>query len=232
MIIEFIGLPGAGKSTAKFMLLNALHQAGVKTTSRQDLINAFIAKRFHVSYPKTPLRKLFSGIHRALLMLESLQIRVRRKAWNGFTSYKRNLPLGWLAEDTIAIKQHQRENNKALAVLDEGFYHHLAAALVWCPLEKNDLSSPPEASMILVHIKTDISQATNRLIKRGIPATWPNKIDVDTIQALFAATVEASLQIARQTGVTVYELDWTKSPKECEKNVAVLASKILSSLII
>ena len=183
MILEFIGLPGAGKTTLEAELIRILKERGIYIFTREEILGDFI--RTHIFKPYSRghlLRQPVTGLYYAYLN-SVLILRLLRLWMLPIVFHKAAAKSGyWTIESAILTRhtlQHLKDGKPShLVMMSEGFFHHLACMYAWAgPSAMKMLSEAPYDrsamnSVFVVHVSVEKEVAINRLLQRGIPETW------------------------------------------------------------
>lgn len=239
-LVEFIGIPGSGKSTYQPFVKSYLRKRGQEAFDKRDL------RVLHAcgnSFLYEVIRSLPSGLSSALLKLSTNKDKLRKSYANQFSdrySGLVNFVEGLLesnsnSEHKLAVKWFQNAayryelgtqmlNGGAYLLMDEGFMHKVLTLFVAPnqPLSEGDIQTylnlAPRPEMLL-HIQTDLNIATDRMLKRGRTDRLANLNDqaiIDYMEKCQQAT-QIVLSFCQKTQVPVFEIDnsaQTHRPKE------------------
>lgn len=229
MLVEFTGLPGAGKTTLERLLLKKLKAEGSAPLQRAEVIQSAI-RRWLPAYPDTPLRKLGTAMYLTRLYSKAFNARMSTGLFRGGLGAKRNLPFKWMAEDVLLANHFQSISTTNLFFPSEGFQQHLAAAAVWCGHMAWDMAkyfSFPHCKRKVIHVITDRQTALQRMAHRGTPETWPQtKHNNATILSKFEMCIERSLSHAHEVGTTIISVKNTSDINYLEEKANSLATCI------
>ena len=227
MIIEFIGLPGAGKSSLERALLVEFNRRGWGVMSRAEAIEALALDCS--PFPRDRgalLRRLSTLCYKFSLMRECIAFTGELLAWRDILHLHRMRALMRVLED---LRLHRlgasTRMTRRILNLSEGLGHHLVALRAWrrllAPTEELNLSqllasSRFAAGSLLVYIVLPVPVALARLNARGVPALWPATVEpADVLQAfidglsslLASSTGNERLKLVRLDGGAA-QPDW------------------------
>lgn len=215
VIIEFIGLPGAGKSLIKSMLKDSLKNHGFYLVERRQLENG-INQLFFI---QTIFRYwiVIKNIISTIIFLFQFKPL-------GLFSPHIYRPAFWLIRD---IRIFCNLNTSRYTLLtSEGVAQHIVNFCVWSHIDPIKLVSiiPKDLSRIqIIYLRMNREFAFERVINRGVPDSWPKYavLNIKDTLEVFEKNISELRQILIQRGAKFQELDGSEEP-----------SKILSSIII
>ena len=129
MIIEFVGLPGAGKSTLEEVVVGELQRRQRAVLTRQDLVQELIAEQNGVRRDADPVRRRLSTALYKFTLLN-----VSRKGAAGVRlpdlrhAHVRRAAMR-LAESRLIVDHFDHE--RGVANLSEGMFQHALSLAVW-----------------------------------------------------------------------------------------------------
>ena len=221
MIIELIGLPGAGKSCCEAFLCGALRAQGKSVVDQEEAIRRYKRDYFYNAYgihESLSKWRVVRGIayghyRRRVLQSERRNRRVGRIPRPSDPSAR--LPCIWLAEDMLLCGHFQDCITDDIFVMSEGLAHHLAAVRVWNDspyhnLHRRWLDDSRLDDLKIVHIDVPWTVAFERLWERGIPRSWPkdthNRVSAQRVVKRFYENIPRSIEEFRAAGAHVVSL--------------------------
>lgn len=233
MIIEFTGLPGAGKTTAADEFYRELAHIGCSVVSRELLVQRYIRSHYCRHYSTAyRFRKAVTLLYLTGIWVRHMRARLALRCFSGLTRPESRLSGLWLTEDLRLEEFHAHfSGSEEFLVLSEGFIHHLAAAQVWFGGDAMQFAtSVPHMESGVVHVVnvyTPLQEARSRLEQRGRPETWPSKIvDVDALLASFENGISSALRFAASMPVRVHYLDMSGDRALARQRTQALARSI------
>ena len=249
MIIEFIGLPGSGKSLCDHLLTKELDARKVATVADANVTNEFIGQKIcrRLGMSIGTRRHLFPrAVTSSLYQARVFSIALKNRATTGslFAGYRRfqRLPHSWLAESMLLSDFFASgcfsEPNQCVYLTSEGVFHLLAAIMVWNKKSNSTLldkwiSRHAHSRIKTIRVSVPVEEAIERVWQRGIPRSWPvkqqSKSCVKTIIEDFHAAIESVT--ARMHGVIdLWEVDNSLGIDHLEPQISSLAECIDRSL--
>lgn len=224
VIVEFTGLPGAGKTTLENAIAAALNARGCKVLRRADVKTSYLRKNFYEGYRREsglqiPLRLLFYG----RLMGGFLRAyRAHGLNLGGIARPGRFFPCLWLYEDAVLfnhfLEEHRDEPWRENVFLPgEGIVHHSACVRVWAggayarigEAWRNKFGG---RDIFVFHVHVPAEEALRRLKVRGLPDTWPGpakRCEAEIMQVLadFEDAIQETLVEFEAVGIRVKQVD-------------------------
>jgi hypothetical protein len=204
MIVEFCGLPGAGKTTFEAAVVAALSRAGRKVMKRDEVRQAYIrATIWPYHSAGSPMRRLITALYKGRLLLASVKLEIRN---GGLWRLAGKTPLLCsmrTAEDTFLMSWFSTtHSDETIFIMHEGVAQNLAAERVWREILPSGAGRMPDPAVepfgrlhrrIIVHVEVPESFALERLMKRGIPSSWPRKIAAQRVISAFQRYLKEAL---------------------------------------
>ena len=183
MIIEFVGLPGAGKSTLERLVLARLESEGAIVTSRQMITEAFVRSTTALSRDGNAiLRRISTAGYKAMLLRAALGSHTRLRLREFPHAHLRNVATRCAESHLLAAyAAHHAE----VVNLSDGRFQHRLSVAVWRAMAGFDdrIAPPPyDANSLIVNLDISADQAFERLQARGRPEAWP--VEYDTREVL------------------------------------------------
>ena len=250
-VIEFIGLPGTGKTTAVSLLRQQLEKKRVPLVGWKDVLQEFAQSQIYARY-RLPFRwRRYLAVRGFVALLyKSLITRIdvgnrwhaRRllRTWNKAERRRWR----WLAEDQLLLSHfhshHWARVGKAETLLvSEGLVHHVASMQAWCEGIDNAYLDQMVASAIcegtvIVHVRVPVATAVERLCQRGLPHAWPklawgNPQTVQQIVERFDEAIEARLTRLKTLNCPVLVVENSSDFPSLERSVAAVADQIVEA---
>ncbi|RMG42550.1 MAG: hypothetical protein D6719_06220 [Candidatus Dadabacteria bacterium] len=224
MIIEFIGIPGAGKTAARDLLVQHLRNSN-RTVYDRKMLEILLyggCFRLYFFYLKIIARLIYahivSGDYRGLLNCYYFRV--------AYWAFKDIYLL-----ECLVSKNPLKEGE--LYIPEEGLAQHILAATVWS--NRSDLffsrfSQILRSELVLVNMETDLEQALARINQRGYPETWPQKFRNEQLAAellkSFAAKKSEVLAKFSEAGGVAYSIDNTGTIDELNMNLQALLKEL------
>ena len=237
MIVEFFGLPGAGKTTLENATLRVLAQRGITPLLRDDAVSSYIASWSHVPRDRfTPARRAASALYKARLFGQSLisTPRLLRPAEVAVPHLVRSATR--MAENTYLYPWiRSRSHEFGIAVLCEGIVQHAIAHSAWRTLLRPArpaiatnrlLDAILGEDNLLVQVKLPVRQATARLATRGAPQLWPASVSHAAVQDAFAA---ATARLIPELPCKIIEVEAATAGEDWQEQAHQLAEQLLAA---
>lgn len=245
MILEFCGLPGAGKSTLEKELVALLAQQEPPLLQRDEAVIGYIRATLWSGYSQaSPMRRCATAAYQARLLLASFTPQIMRENPVSFANVHLLRTSMRLAED-IHLGEWFASNLPAtnLLNLSEGAIHHLAACHVWQHiLRRRRRSNSNGASImshhqphhrVIIHVDVPRDVALKRLRCRRIPAKWPIGVSPSAVVDAFARALPHVLaRQAHDQTITVLPVDGTAAEADWPTVAASLADDISAQNLI
>lgn len=241
MIVEFIGLPGAGKTTLEAELIRILKERGTHIFTREEITGDFIRTHIFKLYSRGHLlRQSVTGLYHAYLY-SVLVLRLLRLWMLPIIFHKAAAKSGyWTIESAILTRhtlQHLRDGKPShLVMMSEGFFHHLACLYAWAgPTAMKMLGEVPYDrsgmdTVLIIHVSVQKEVALNRLLKRGIPETWPSGANPEKAIESFSRAIEEILHFVDGLGAHLEQVSLDSGNTDIFEVASPLADKILERL--
>ena len=239
MILEFCGLPGAGKSTLERELVAILAQRGHPLLLRDEAVIDYIRAKLWSGYSQTSaMRRFATAAYKASLLRATFAPRIMHHNPVSFAKVHLLRTSMRLAED-IRLSEWFAFNLPAtsLLVLSEGVIQHLSACHAWQDiLRRRERSGSVAASItmhdqphhrVIIHVNVPIDVALKRLRRRCVPAKWPNGVSPKTVVDAFSRALPHTM--ARQAcnqNITILPVDGTAAEADWPTVAASLAKDI------
>lgn len=166
--IEFMGLPGSGKSTIATLLAADLKKSGIKAISQSADQAPFVWR-----HGKRLLRIARNATRCCRLYLDAFRL-IRA---SGQKSFLDRAKVTWNFWNVIAVIADCRAAGNAVTIVDQGLFQAIwsiqlsstkgFSADAWNAL----LRSAGVADMLVVNVRSDIDVASNRLFNRAFKLT-------------------------------------------------------------
>ncbi len=230
MIIEFCGLPGAGKSTLEAAVLAELERRNRLVINREVLVQELIGAQNSVQRDAGAVRRRIStGMYKAhlykhalevsgLSVLESRHSHVRRAAMR--------------VAESVAL-QTNFDHGRGIANLSEGLAQHSLSLHVWrslygCANDRIQQETQPDENVVVVSLDLPAATAISRLEARGRPSFWPTQFSTEAI-------IEQYFEIKTQNdstaaSATTYVVDATVAESEWPGIAAAVVEFVESRL--
>lgn len=250
MIIECVGLPGAGKSQVHRLLVEELQAAGWCLVDPLQTLKAVMRAG---SEPRSGLSRLWScypmrGLRYARFrsQVAMCDIRNRITLSGAFRATLAPVPRAvcrWLAEDIVLIRAFRRWLRQQLPqpaayAASEGLVHHCAALGAWTTdrhvgIGELWLSRNSCRDLHVVHVDVPVSVGVGRFLERGAPRSWPARVAgsesaVHQTIARFETAIDDSLERFTGAGATYYSVDNSDSAEQLAARVRDLAVTIVN----
>lgn len=206
MILEFCGLPGAGKTTLEKALVAALIQHSHQIRERDQVTVDYIRATIWSGYSHgATIRRAVTALYKARLLVAAFGSEIRRHNPAGFTKAHLLRCSMRLAED-ICLGEWFAATMQAdvIANLSEGMTQHLAACTAWQQTLRrksraDDATSPVPIRhaphrRVIIHVDVPREVALERLRRRGVPAYWPRHVPAEEVVDAFARGLRHALQ--------------------------------------
>lgn len=234
MIIEVIGLPGAGKTTVEEKLKELLCKKNVQIINRDCLAASYKRDKICESESSVFIRRVISLLY--LLLLNMRWVRCSLGLLYGGGIFKKAVRIvgQWLIESIWLTKYAHSlkgsfKNEGAIFFLSEGIYHHGVSLSVWSgiPLaqffKKLDV---PQANRIVINVFAPEDIVLERFRTRGRPSSWPVCSNEEEILKSYAEKISECAMFWQESSLHVEYFQAIGTEIEMEKKVQVLADKI------
>ena len=204
MLIEYIGLPGSGKSSLEKAISQKLNSKDLQVISRNEAVDLLCASIFPISRGGNVIfRKISSGLYKVLLYVDTLLGLYTYTIPLDFFIPHRTRAAMRIAEDIRLYKFSSSEIfSKSYLLLSEGILHHLSALHFWrSPYNHEYYFRVPEeiknlltaTKTVVVYIELSAENASLRLQRRGRPKFWPRHLETKVILNGFEKVISATL---------------------------------------
>lgn len=242
MIVEFAGLPGAGKSSLEKAVIKKLESRGWSAKPRDAAVRSLAARCS--PFPRdrcTISRRLSTLCYKSSLLWELLSNSERLLSLMDFLSIHRTRAALRVIED---LRLHRLGNcdEPAQQIINtsEGLAQHVIALSAWrkklgsqghLEFSQHLRSSNFAADSVLVVVSTEKSVAEARLTARGIPELWPRQVEPGEVLTLFSQGLAALMEVtAANSAPTVIVIDGNSAPShwtsEADEVVRILTQKL------
>lgn len=238
MILELTGLSGAGKSTAEPYIISSLEQRGYHVVLSRELRNSYIKKKIRSSYEED--HRGYRVVSNRLYNLGSWKSLAGAglAGWifrGAFFKHRRK-PFLHLGED-VKLSQyfinnyHESGERPGIYIPQEGFVHHIACCRLqgdhgFPGLSEKLLKKYPMEKSMIIYFKVSVDEALDRLLKRGLPESWPQSINsrsrVKEFLLRFNQGIEDGVAKFQENGVKVHPVDASLDPKQVESQIGGL----------
>ena len=241
MVIEFLGLPGSGKSTFEAELIHFIREDTGRVWEKNELVRSAIKEQFWSHYcQEHPARRLMTLSYKMALAADGFG----KSMWrvNPYWPFYRHLmvPGMRLSEDLRLCNWLAHKEQKGLFYsLSEGLVHHLCAILSWQELLGKrkivsdawlqDILSVNSPKRLACYVHAPIEVAYQRLLSRGVPDVWPRYVEVMSVLKCFAHHTERLLSLLDSIdNTTVVQINNDVSSLELSRNAKLLAQQLLT----
>lgn len=185
MILEFLGLPGAGKSTLEHAIIAAMNRSGERFDSREVLVQALIEAQVPIPRSSSLLRKVSTALYKQKLLQSALRIGLAPNEVVNGVLRRAALRVAESAALTQLAAAHQRRVN-----LSEGLAQHQLAMMAWRGLYgRSEAPLTPavdSAPRLVLSLDLPAEESARRLAARGRPELWPSRFSDNEIVRAFA----------------------------------------------
>jgi thymidylate kinase len=245
MIIEFIGAPGAGKSTLALAARQILCDLGLKAmlvpeASRCCLKRIPLGRMICFVIPPSWQERVLRGVFRRLLVLHRLRFAIKNRTltWRVMgVLARRKLPwrdkrsiLRWFFRDASYSQFFQdRLGADEVLVLDEGLVHRVTSLYTSAsekpnPLEIANYTKLLPQSDLVIWVQTSPDICVARVSSRGINRRYLGK-DLTAFVANSAKTIEIALQGIKDMGWDTVEAKNNGKLEACAADLRGLLRK-------
>ena len=218
MIIEYVGLPGSGKSTLRAALMSLMDVEGTSTYTREDLQQQMISKLVPLSRQGIT-RRVSTAIYKAnltyrALTSESTQLKFSELAHPHIARAARRLIESQMLHKEVT---NLTETQNVLFDMDEGICQNFISLNVWRRLIKKQERRNyewlnrhlEESNHVLIFLSLSNVTAVERLDHRGRPQEWPSDIPNEEILKAYEEelAIVNSLLKNEKLAVRTHEID-------------------------
>ncbi|MDJ1007912.1 MAG: hypothetical protein QNJ13_08825 [Paracoccaceae bacterium] len=214
MIVEVIGLPGAGKTTISAEIERQVLAAGGQAAGLRDVaFRRMQAKRREVRFIRNrPERASMFG---------AFSFRQKHAEVFETLSHGRDEELPTVLWNLELMAQYYFATDggpgPGLLVVDEGFVHRGAAHLLERPPEEFDrfvAALPGDFALVYLALPVDEALARASTRRRGLNHMWPGRSEGDILRQMerVAAQIARAAALWRHRGCAVIEVDGTQPP--------------------
>ena len=219
MIIEIIGPPGSGKSTVRDYLIEKMTEDSLDVRDIRELEKIAIIKQYNIDCDSG---RLASVIGKLKLYWSIFTTRIYFDSIKGnpveYIDRPKRLILYWFTKDIVLSKFYQRkcDPNSYHYFSTEGMLQHLVSLRVFSNKMMNNLyeellGAIDLNSIVVLRILIDPDAGLKRLLKRGIPSTWPfyyrTSRRVKVYNNRYCENVGKLVRQMEERGVKVIEID-------------------------
>lgn len=249
MIVETIGLPGAGKTTCERSLYTKLKERGCHILlPEQDVQNRYVRDHVYTRHALNyryhhlkVVRAIASLKYRAHVGRSHLCDRCMTGTLLGAWTRTARRACWWLSEDMLLFSYYLNEilpssGEGTVYLASEGLAHHSATVKVFAgdpfaALSDRWLHRHACTCMVIVHVQVPPSTAAQRIWERGLPRSWPRRIrrsrlHVQQVLSRFADAVEESIQRFQQAGARIVNVDNSSNMATLDVRVADVAASL------
>lgn len=230
LVVEFVGLPGAGKTTICDRVAERLRECGISLISRREILQEWHRN----ALPQKIIQLLPTEGNDSRILLNSLLFAARVKpialqsflqAGKVFTNVKRN--------EAVA-----RSGKYQVLLLDQGLLQEIwSVVLTGSVPPKVDLHRAMTAvfsnrSMVFIDFKVDIETALSRIGKRSSMNSCFDKMESDRAYSAllqYAPFLQIIVDFAREMGMTVLEIDGNLSVEDKVETIVAWIVEFKSS---
>ncbi len=242
MIVEFIGLPGVGKSSLREHLGKRLTARGIAVEPEDELRSEYIRRTYARAYGHNhPLRRPITALYKSEIWTRHLGWRLGRGAFGALGSRPARLAGYWLTEAAVLTRFSQREaltvsgDKPPIRLISEGFAHHFASCLVWDGTAASRLAQlapyQPESGMphLILFIEAPVEIALLRLRARGCPWTWPESADPASVLTAYQSAIAQTLDMLSTHEVRVERVDFGRDISTLSPELDALSTHLVES---
>jgi len=217
MIVEFCGVPGAGKTTLACALAVALQEASLDCLDREATVSRYV--QHLLPLPRPP----WVWVRRASTLLYRTNLLYRALFDEPAAVTVSELNRAHLLRSALRMTEDRRlylwlgsnACHSWVANLGEGLVQHQAALRVWRQLLRADRAPQPLVDLLpanlpgnlVVNVRLTPQDAERRLTHRGIPALWPSAQKPRQVIDQFSRQLDSLLLEVEPAGLTLLEVD-------------------------
>ena len=151
------------------------------------------------------------------------------------------LPCHWLAENILLANYYRdsidsSSSGQSIFLESEGLAHLSAAVRVWSgsrygSIGKRWLARKSCEDLVVLHVRTSIDTALERLWQRGAPRSWParaksTRSSARSVIARFAEAIEQSIEEYKSAGARVVTVDNSGGMGSLESKLSEFADSL------
>lgn len=232
LIVESLGLPGAGKTTISQPIASKLRERGLRVVSRHEILKQWRQENVW----QKAIQLLPDNLNHWHILINSLAFAWQVKPLNRqsfakaariFTNVKRN--------DTVA-----RTSDCEIILLDQGLLQETwSVAITGTPpaakyLKREITTLFHNRATIILHCKLDIDAALHRVQNRQTMSSRFDLMDVKTAASVlqeYSIYLERIIHCARTCNVPILEIDSSRSlAEQSEKAASWIESQLTQSV--
>ncbi len=220
MLVEFVGLPGAGKTSLQGAFEHQAKLAGLNLWSRRQLIDRLISESSRLPRDGAGvLRRASTALYKFKLLADCVaEEKIPLRVKDIFSKHTLRALLR-VAEDVRLYRADHSENSLIrYVVLAEGLCQHLAALEVWrtllggASMSENQIpimkSALTNCRVLIIHVDVPENIALDRLRVRGCPDLWPRSCAPEIVIPQFKQHISRTLDFLKShQGVSVIQVD-------------------------
>ena len=231
LVVEFVGLPGSGKTTISHLVASKLEAKGIKIVSREEIL-----KQWHQKNALQKLLQLFSSnSNQWTILVNSLQFAAQVQPLNLF-SFVQAIKIFFNVKRNDAVV---RGANCQLILLDQGLLQEAWSVVIagslpkLSSLKREMLSIFYNRSIIIVNLKIDLDTSVSRVQNRQKKKTKDSYFELmDSAQAYSLVTkyfpyLQEIINCARIAEIPILDID---SSLPVEENSEEIVNWIISQL--
>ena len=231
LVVEFVGLPGSGKTTISHLVASKLEAKGIKIVSREEIL-----KQWHQKNALQKLLQLFSSnSNQWTILVNSLQFAAQVQPLNLF-SFVQAIKIFFNVKRNDAVV---RGANCQLILLDQGLLQEAWSVVIagslpkLSSLKREMLSIFYNRSIIIVNLKIDLDTSVSRVQNRQKKKTKDSYFELmDSAQAYSLVTkyfpyLQEIINCARIAEIPILGID---SSLPVEENSEEIVNWIISQL--
>ena len=231
LVLEFVGLPGSGKTTISHLVASKLEAKGIKIVSREEIL-----KQWHQKNALQKLLQLFSSnSNQWTILVNSLKFAAQVQPLNLF-SFVQAIKIFFNVKRNDAVV---RGENCQLILLDQGLLQEAWSVVIAGSLPKLSylkremLSIFYNRSIIIVNLKIDLDTSVSRVQNRQKKKKKDSYFELmDSAQAYSLVTkyfpyLQEIINCARIAEIPILDID---SSLPVEENSEEIVNWIISQL--
>ena len=233
MIIEFLGLPGAGKSSLEQALIREFEERNRQVLTRAQAVDMLASSYSPFPRNRSPFLRKISTLAYKLVLLKNVINKLGRQfsLWDLLHIHRIRAAMRVIEDLFLYRMPPSLMKQEEILIISEGIGQHLVGLHAWrqllgkssqenfeCFLETANLSH--RALIIYIDIPEKLAEV--RLNARGVPDLWPTSVPPRNIISAFSGATPKFLSKIRDidgTRVIKFEGElaapsWQKQAKE------------------